>query len=49
MRITELIGRPVRRRRARRNADAIRAKTAAARRQLADTDALLARRNGGTR
>ena len=49
MRITELIGRPVRRRRARRNADAIRAKTASARRQLATTDALLARREGNTR
>jgi hypothetical protein len=49
MKITQLIGRPVRRRRARRQADAIRAKTAAARRQLADTDALLARRDRGAR
>jgi hypothetical protein len=49
MKITELIGRPVRRRRARRRADAIRAKLTAARRQVADTDALLARRGGGAR
>jgi len=49
MRITELIGRPVRRRKALRRAAAIRAKTAAARAQLAETDALLARQEGSER
>ena len=49
MRITELIGRPSRRRKARRRAAAIRAKTAAARQQVADTDAMLARREGSAK
>ena len=49
MKIRELIGRPMRRRKARRNVAAIRAKTAGARRQLAGTDAILSRRDGGAR
>jgi hypothetical protein len=43
--ITELL----RRRKARKQIAAIRAKTAGARRQLAETDAMLARREGGAR
>jgi hypothetical protein len=46
MRITELTGRPARRRKALRRAAAIRAKTAAARAQLAETDAMLALKGG---
>jgi len=51
MKITELLFGPRRpgRRKARRQADAIRAKTAAARRQIADTDAMLARREGSAK
>ena len=49
MRSTELTGRPARRRKALRRAAAIRAKTAAARAQLAETDALLGRREGSAR
>jgi len=49
MKITELFTRRwPGRRTARRQAAAIRAKTAAARRQVADTDAMLARREGST-
>jgi hypothetical protein len=50
MRITELFRRRYpNRRMARRQVAAIRAKTAAARRQLADTNAMLARREGNAK
>ena len=50
MRITELFRRRhPSRRMARRQAAAIRAKTAAARQQVADTDAMLARREGNAK
>lgn len=45
MKITQLL----QRRKARRQIAVIRAKTAGARRQLAETDAMLARREGGAR
>jgi hypothetical protein len=50
MKITELFGRRrPSRRMAQRQAAAIRAKTAAARQQLAGTDAMLARREGNAK
>ena len=50
MKFTELSGRRrPSRRKARRQAAAIRAKTAAARQQVADTDAMLARREGNAK
>jgi hypothetical protein len=50
MKITELFRRRgPGRRKARRQVAALRAKTAAARRQLADTDAMLARREGSAK
>jgi len=48
MKLTELFRRRPSRRKARRQAAAIRAKTAAARQQVADTDAMLSRQEGNT-
>jgi len=47
MRFTGLFTRRPSRRKAQRQVAAIRAKTAAARQQVAETDAMLARREGG--
>jgi hypothetical protein len=49
MKITDVLWRLIRRQKARRQVTAIRAKTAGARQQIADTDAMLARREAGAR
>lgn len=49
MKVSDPLWRLIRRRKARRQVTAIRAKTTRARQQIADTDAMLAHREGGAK